>query len=310
MSDTLSYSFGEQFKGTQKTPGLEAYGIDLDHTLTNNLSADIFYTNQGHFPEHHRDGTGVDFMYNKEVLPQLTVSAGAGPWTYSDTYIPVGKPAQDLHGIGASAGVGAAYHFKDHIVVGVHANYYMGKNTFSDYNVLGSVGYEFGGKADSKTPGFSSGDSDSSSSDSSGKNQIALMTGESAVNTPGNVRAVATDLEYRRSLTDSIDMTISGIDEGKNKFTNRVGIAPELWWKRNVLDDRLSLSVGAGVDAGLDGRRKSEGYASDKFAAGVISTSAIYKFTDHLDAHLTWHRILTNYNRDADVVTAGIGVNF
>jgi hypothetical protein len=119
------------------------------------------------------------------------------------------------------------------------------------------------------------------------------MTGESAVNTPGNVRAVATDLEYRRSLTDSIDMTISGIDEGKNKFTNRVGIAPELWWKRNVLDDRLSLSVGAGVDAGLDGRRKSEGYASDKFAAGV-----------------TWHRILTNYNRDADVVTAGIGVNF
>jgi hypothetical protein len=308
MSDTLSYSFGEQIKGTEKT-GLEAYGLDLDHTLTNNLSADIFYTNQGHLPEHHRDGAGVDFTYHKEILPHLTVSAGAGPWTYSDTLIPNnGKVAQDLHGIGATAGVGAEYHLKDHIVLGVHANYFTGN--FGSYNVLGSVGYEFGSGTDKTTSGFSSGESDTTSSDSSGKNQIALMTGESAVNTPGNVRAVATDLEYKRELANSVDMTISGIDEGKNKFTNRAGIAPELWLRQNVLDNRLSLSVGAGIYAGVDGRKKNEGSASDKFAAGMISTSADFKLTDHLDARLTWHRVLTNYNRDADVVIAGIGFRF
>jgi hypothetical protein len=310
MGDTFSYSFGDQFKGKEHT-GLEAYGLDFDHTINNNLSADIFYTNQGHFPEHHRDGAGVEFKYNKEILPQLTVSVGAGPWTYSDTLIPDnGKPAQDVHGIGAMAGVGAAYHLKNHIVLGVGANYYAGKDSFGSYNVVGSVGYEFGGETDNKFSSFSNGDSDAPSSENAGKNQIALMTGESAVNTPGNVRAVASDLEYRRELGKSIDLTVSGIDEGKNKFTNRAGIAPELWYRQDVLDNRLSFSIGAGVYAGFDGRKENEGSSSDKFAAGIISTSSDFKITDHLDARLTWHRVLSSYNRDADVVVAGIGYRY
>jgi hypothetical protein len=312
MGDTFSYSFGDQFKGTEKTPGLEAYGLDFDRPINNNLSADIFYTNQGHFPEHHRDGAGVELKYNKEILPRLTVSAGAGPWTYSDTLIPDnGKPAQDLHGIGAMAGVGAAYHLKNHIVLGVGANYYTGKDSFSSYNVLGSVGYDFGATTDGsvKDYGFSSGDSDSSSSANSRNNQVSLMAGEAAVNTPGNVRAVSSELEFRHQLGNSVDVTVSGIDEGKNKFTNRAGIAPELWYRQDVLDNRVSFSIGGGVYAGIDGRKEEEGYSSDRFAAGMISASAAIKLTDHLDARLIWHRVLTTYNRDADVVNLGIDVH-
>ncbi len=87
MSDEFNYSFGEQGKGSEHN-GLEAYGLDLNHTINDNLSTDIFYTNQGHFPEHHRDGAGASLMLNKQLLPQLTVSVGAGPWAYADTLIP------------------------------------------------------------------------------------------------------------------------------------------------------------------------------------------------------------------------------
>jgi hypothetical protein len=310
MSDEFNYSFGEQGKGSEHT-GLAAYGLDLNHTINDSLSTDIFYTNQGHFPEHHRDGAGASLMLNKQLLPQLTVSVGAGPWAYCDTLIPDnGKPAQDLHGIGATAGVAAAWHAKNHIVYQVRANYYTAKDSFSSYSAVGSIGYEFGG--DAGTSSFSQSDSSSSdnSSDNSGKNQISMLAGESAVNVPGNVRSLATSVEYRRELGKSLDLTVAGISEGNNKFADRSGVAPELWLRENVLDNRLSFSIGAGVYAGVDQRKEQEGYASDKFAAAIVSTSANYKFTDHWNARLTWHRVLTSYDRDADVVVAGFGYEY
>jgi hypothetical protein len=137
-----------------------------------------------------------------------------------------------------------------------------------------------------------------------------MLAGESAVNVPGNVRSLATSVEYRRELGKSLDLTVAGISEGNNKFADRSGVAPELWLRENVLDNRLSFSIGAGVYAGVDQRKEQEGYASDKFAAAIVSTSANYKFTDHWNARLTWHRVLTSYDRDADVVVAGFGYEY
>ncbi|MGL1311275.1 hypothetical protein ACSTKO_25040, partial [Vibrio parahaemolyticus] len=67
---------------------------------------------------------------NKEVLPHLTVSAGAGPRAFCDTVIPGGtKPAEDVHGIGAVAGVAATYHTDNHLVFRLRANYLAAKNS-------------------------------------------------------------------------------------------------------------------------------------------------------------------------------------
>jgi hypothetical protein len=304
MGDAFSYSAGRQEKGHETT---SAYGIDWNHPLDDHLSSDVAYYNQGHFQGHHRDGAGVSIWANKELLPQLTVSAGAGPWAYCDTVIPGGgKPAQDAHGIGAMAGAAATWHAKNHMVFQLRANYFTAKDSFSTLSVVGSVGYEFGSGSDKGFDKFAG----ENPGANSGKDNISVLTGETVVNTPGDVPSQAISVEYRRQLGHSLDLTVSGISEGNNKFAKRSGVAPELWLRKDYLDDRLSLSVDAGVYAGVDQKKEKEEHRSNSFAAGIVSTSASYKLSDHWTARLTWHRPITSYNRDSDVVVAGIGYQF
>jgi hypothetical protein len=39
----------------------------------------------------------------------------------------------------------------------------------------------------------------------------------------------------------------------------------------------------------------------------LVSISRTYRFTDHWDSPLTWNRAVTRYDRDSDVILAGVG---
>jgi hypothetical protein len=41
-----------------------------------------------------------------------------------------------------------------------------------------------------------------------------------------------------------------------------------------------------------------------------VSVSALYRVTQHWSTRVTWNRVVTRYNRDADVIRAGIGYRF
>jgi hypothetical protein len=70
----------------------------------------------------------------------------------------------------------------------------------------------------------------------------------------------------------------------------------------------VTLGVGVGVYYAIDENENSKdpGPGRGKFS-GLVSISGTYRFVDHWDARLTWNRVVTRYNRDSDVILAGVG---
>jgi hypothetical protein len=77
---------------------------------------------------------------------------------------------------------------------------------------------------------------------------------------------------------------------------------------RAFFDDHLTLGFGAGVYYALSeyDRSQSSGPGEHQFS-GLISISGAYRFTPHWALRLTWNRVVTRYDRDTDVILAGIG---
>jgi hypothetical protein len=44
--------------------------------------------------------------------------------------------------------------------------------------------------------------------------------------------------------------------------------------------------------------------------SGVVSLTMSYQLVEHVAARFNWHRIVTDYNRDTDIVLFGLGIRF
>lgn len=93
--------------------------------------------------------------------------------------------------------------------------------------------------------------------------------------------------------------------------SRRDGIAAQLWATRAFFDDRLTLGVGAGPYLSITQNDDlPQNRTGDGRFSGLVSLSASYRFTNRWLARVTWNRMVTRYDRDADIIEAGIGVRF
>lgn len=44
--------------------------------------------------------------------------------------------------------------------------------------------------------------------------------------------------------------------------------------------------------------------------SGIVSISASYRLSDRWLTRITWNRVVTRYDRDTDVIQAGLGYRF
>jgi hypothetical protein len=138
--------------------------------------------------------------------------------------------------------------------------------------------------------------------------ELTAFWGKSIVNTGGSEDAVATAVEFRQGLSRNLDWTLSWINEGDPKIIRRNGVAAQLWVVDEYFVRRLSLGFGAGAYWFFDKRNPpSDGRYQDQTLAALLSPTIAYRFTRHWQARLTWNRVLSDYNRDADVILLGIG---
>ena len=175
-----------------------------------------------------------------------------------------------------------------------------------DLAVLVGVGYQLDAPG---TPGPR--DWAASRSTKVTNNEVTAYFGKTIINSTSSPSAFAEAIDYRVGIAKYLDLTVGYWHEGSSKTARRDGFTAELWATRAFLEDRFTLGVGGGTYYAIDENEGSvsPGPGRGKFA-GLVSISAAYRLSNHWTTRLTWNRVVTLYNRDADVILAGVGYRF
>jgi hypothetical protein len=64
--------------------------------------------------------------------------------------------------------------------------------------------------------------------------------------------------------------------------------------------------VGFGGYSAIDKYRHAPG----RHVSDVVSLTMSFQLVDHVAARFNWHRIVTDYNRDSDIVLFALGIRF
>lgn len=309
-------AFGQELLllgGLQSTESLGersyGYAYSYQHNLGENWYATFTYLNEGHVTNHHRDGHSVQLWWRYLALDRrLTLSIGAGPYRYFDTTDQQPDGTYDNHhGWGALLSAAATWYVNGGPwMLQARYNRAQTPSSIKTNTLLVGVGYQLdrGDRGGPVVP-------PPGRTDNVTQNELTVFLGETIVNSFDSQTSFAKAVEYRRGLWHYVDGTISYINEGENAALRRNGVAAQAWLTRAFFHDKLTLGVGVGPYYAIDLSQKGLGAASPPSRwSGLMSVSASYRLGDHWLTRLTWNRTVTGYDRDTDVILAGVGYRF
>lgn len=298
------------FGGAARTASTNTYSwaFEYQEGLGDYAAASFMWLNEGHVPDHHRDGQAIQFWLRLPLAQRrFVVSAGIGPYRYFDTTSAAqGGSYSNDHGWGVVYSVRAAYYTSSRWIAQLQLNRVHVQRGPDSSSVLLGVGYQLDAPGSQGPRAWAP-----SRSTRVTDNEVTLYLGKTIVNSDTSDSALGGAIDYRRGLMKYLDITVGYLHEGDTKLARRDGITSQLWATRAFFSDKLTLGVGAGVYYALNEHEESAnpGPGEHQFS-GLISISGSYRFTDHWAARLTWNRVLTRYDRDTDVILAGIGYRF
>jgi hypothetical protein len=283
------------------------WAFDYQEGLGKYAAAGFTWYNEGHLPSHHRDGQSVQ-LWGRLPLDRrrFVLSAGVGPYRYFDTEAAAeGRGYSNTHGWGVLMSVRAAYYTSHRWILQLQANRvhtFSGPDTTS---VMFGIGYQLDAP---DTPGprdYAAGRLDRVT-----HNEVTGMIGETILNSRTSPSSLGASVEYRRGIAKYVDWTATYLYEGSKRQTRRNGVASELWLTRAFLDDKITLAAGAGMYVAVDQRNIHGSDTGDGRLSGIVSISASYRLGRRWLTRLTWNRVVTRYDRDTDVIQAGLGYRF
>jgi hypothetical protein len=281
--------------------------LEYRQSLHENLAFSITYLNEGALQSHSRDGQAAQLWARANLLDRrLSLAIGAGPYFYYDTipYLPTGFSLND-HGWGALLSFDATWYTRSRWLVLLRTNWVATGSSIDTVSASLGVGYQLDpppkpGPLPEASP----------RREPATRNELSLFIGETSVHNRGPAHSLATGVEYRRRLFPYLDWTAGVIYEGSNSLSKRVGLASQLWLASAFMDDSLSLGIGAGPYFAVD-RRRTEGGEDHKVGVSpIVTLTAAYHFTTHWGTRFSWNRVITNYERDADVWLLGASYRF
>jgi hypothetical protein len=277
--------------------------------LTPHLGIGLSWLNEGHIPDHHRDGAALQGWYRHALFdPRLTFAAGAGPYRYYDTTSGEHRRFVDDHGLGVLYTVTASWAATRNLQYQMRINHVEAFGSVDTTSVLFGLAYQLSPDrtrpADSTSPyartgRFPQGD------------EVTFLAGKTVVNSLDSQSTFAKSIEYRHSFTRHIEGTVAWMDEGHTPLTRRNGVAAQLWANEPLFGDRLSLGVGLGPYVAADHYRESrDSTAGGPKLSGLFTMSVAYEITPHIVTRLSWNRVITSYDRDTDIFLIGMGYRF
>jgi hypothetical protein len=272
------------------------------------FAGSITWLNEGHIPDHHRDGPLAQ-LWARYPLAQrrFVVALGVGPYRYFDTEAAdQGLSYSNTHGWGVVYSARATWYSTKRFTANLQLNHVQVINGPSTTAVLLGIGYQLDGP---ETPGPR--DFALPRTQKVTNNEITLMAGTTILNSLKSQTSAAEEIDYRRGLTRYLDATVGYLHEGSGLTARRDGLTAQLWLTRAFFSERLTLGVGVGAYAAIHhGNSNDERDTGDGILSGLVSMSAAYRLTQHWSARVTWNRVVTRYSRDTDVILGGVGYRF
>ena len=268
------------------------------HPIAPHWSAAFEYRNEGHVPSHHRDGHSVQLWYSSNEGDGFGMRVGAGPYRYFDTTVaenPLGF--QNAHGWGALYGIAATWKPAGRWTWALRADHIHARDSFDTTTVSVEASYHLnqdGSLPRNATPGtFGTRDA-----------ELTVMAGRTILNSFESETTGSRLVELRGAFTPSVRGSIGLLNEGQAGVLNREGVLAQLWLEPSFGDGRYTLGVGLGPYFANDQERPGNHWHA------LIGTTVSWRFSRAWAARITWNRVSSNYDRDSDIITAGIGYRF
>jgi len=282
-----------------------SFGIDLGFSqrMTPYSAISAEYVNEGHPTLHHRDGLSMQGWLHTLVPEQgASFGAGFGPYYYFDTTTGLGAASdyRNLHGWGWLSSLSAKWHFEKRSYVEVRLSHVRTRGEGDSNLVLVGLGYEL-----QNVP-----ERERRRTERAGDRLLMVLGGQAIVNSFESERARALAIEYRDTVTQNIEWSVSALDEGPVGLVRRRGLTGQVWFLR-PFTDRTVLELGGGgylLRDRID--RDDPNDASFTRLVPVATIGMRYRLSPEWRAQLSWTRVITNYHRDSDVLLLGVGKVF
>jgi hypothetical protein len=303
--------------GTTTEPGLKnssySWQIDYRQDFYKNFASSIAYINEGHLPDHYRDGTAWEAWGNMPFLhDRIALSIGAGVYYYYDTQGMTANGSTDIHGTAPIYSFSATGYLSDRWFYRFMVNRISPSGDIKTTTATVGVGYWFG--QNRRPLGTEPGKEDTAEAQYVTEPQFTAFGGQSVVNTFLGQKALAAAVEYRQGLLPHLDGTASYIYEGNPKIVRRSGIGLQLWPVNTFFDKSTSVGIGVGPYIFVDrkhpvnsGQTVNVGLRNPAAVAPLVSLTIARQLSDHWIARMIWDRVSSNYNRDSDIFLVGFG---
>jgi hypothetical protein len=282
-----------------------AWQIEFQQQLNSLLSGSLSWLNEGHIPDHHRDGAAAQLWLNAPAWRERVVlSLGAGPYVYFDTESsPSARGYSDVHSVAAVLSASATLDLGAGWFARLNLNDVWAPADVGTYAVLLGGGYRFG-NSDRSAP---------SSADQGGSGypaqEIQLFAGQMILSDPSSSGGRTYGADYRLELARWAAWSATWYYDPGSPSGRRDRAATQLWLVEPLANDRLALSVGLGVysEVGPETRPTT---TSPNPVSGLSGLRAEWRCSRHTSLVLTWQRTFTNDDNDRDIIALGYAFRF
>lgn len=278
--------------------------MDYHQHLTPNLALSFGWLNEGHLPEHHRDGWVAQAWATRDPRGQrLRMGVGLGLYRSFDTNL-VGEAYRNEHVTRPLLTLALAHPIGEGPwSAQVQVNRTLGGREPVTQGMLLGLLWRIGpSEAPAPRP--------PASPEGEGRQELLVAFGQTILNSDVSQTSDAYEIAYRRRLAPHWSWSASYVNEGTPEKLRRDGLNLQAWLDGFFLEHRLRLGLGFGPYATRVEHYGKGPDRDDVRLSGRITLAAGWRLASQWTVYATWNRIATTYHRDTDLLAAGLGFDW